>query len=375
MTIVDERGRLFGRFNLIDAGIAVAALVLVPLVYAAYLLFRPPAMKILSVEPSRLDQGQQPRVRIHGANLRPYLRAQVGHEQPHIFLIQTPTDAEFAMPALPPGTYDLTLYDEVQEVARLKNAITVSAPPAGPRVRVRAIGAFFNLDEAAARGITSGRKFPNDAGAIVEVVGVAEPSEDVRRLRPVVGSESIVLVPVPGSWQVPATIRVVCQQDAQHQNCNVNEVPLSPGTTLAVPGGFSFVIDEVRADAPGAPVIARVQFSGRPEVIESIAAGDVDAFNPVDAPRILSVRNRQTVAGQLSRQVVGFPGIVETASTPERFATVDADVALTADRMQTGFVYRSMPIKPGAPLTFETLRYVVRGTILAVTPSLGGSTK
>jgi hypothetical protein len=372
MTIVDERGRLFGRFNLIDAAVVIAVLVLVPLIYAAYLLFRPAPMKILSVEPSRLDQGQQPRVKIHGMHLRPYLRAQVGAEQPHLFLIQSPNEAEFAMPALPVGTYDLALYDEVQEVARLKNAITIAAPPTGPRVRIRATGAFFNLQEAVARGIAAGRKFPNDAGALIEVVSASAPREDVRRVRPVAGSESVMLVPVPGSWQVPATIRVVCQQEMQHQNCTVNEIPLSPGATLPVPGGLAFVIDEIRADAAGAPVIVRAQFTGRSEVIDLMASGDVDAFSAVDAPRIVSLRNRQTVAGQVSRQV-GFPGVVEATSTTERFATVDADVLVTADRLPTGLGYRSMAIKPGALLTFETARYVVRGTILSVTPAPAGA--
>ena len=52
MTIVDERGRLFGRFNLIDAGVVFVLLVLVPLAYAAYRLFRPDPVRIESVEPS-----------------------------------------------------------------------------------------------------------------------------------------------------------------------------------------------------------------------------------------------------------------------------------------------------------------------------------
>jgi len=60
---------------------------------------------------------------------------------------------------------------------------------------------------------------------------------------------------------------------------------------------------------------------------------------------------------------------------PERFATVDADVLLTADSVPTGLGYRSMAIKPGSLLTFETTRYVVRGTILSVTPASGGATR
>ena len=38
MTIVDDRGRVFGRMNRIDAGLILVVIVLVPLVYAAYAL-------------------------------------------------------------------------------------------------------------------------------------------------------------------------------------------------------------------------------------------------------------------------------------------------------------------------------------------------
>src|SRR5438552_9662682 len=143
MTIVDERGRLFGRFNLIDAAVVLVALVLIPVAYAAYVLLHPDPIRIVSVEPSRAIVGQTPRIRIHGDHLRPYLRAQVGGLQPHTFLIESPLEGEMVLPELPAGTYDLTLYDEVREVARMKNAITVAPVPTGPRVSLRLNGSFF----------------------------------------------------------------------------------------------------------------------------------------------------------------------------------------------------------------------------------------
>ena len=375
MTIVDQRGRLFGRFNLIDTSLVIVLLVFVPLAYAAYRLFRPEAVKIVSFEPSHVTVGQQPRIRLHGQHLRPYLRAQVGGAQPHNFLIESPDNGEFVLPELPTGTFDLALFDEVQEVARMENAITVTPPAAGPHVGLQLIGAFFGLDEAGAREIVKGRRFPNEPGASTEVLEAGAPREDVRRVRPVVGSEAIVSVPVPGSVQVPATIRAVCLPGGENQNCAVNGTIVSPGATVAVPGGFSFVIDGVRADAPPTAVMVRIQFVGQPEAIDLIAAGDVDAWGWSGAARVVSVGNRQIRAGQVSRQV-SSAGIVESASTPERFASADADVELSADQTPTGLGYRSMSVKPGALFTFETSRYVARGAILSVTPvSAGGRAK
>src|SRR5439155_23796681 len=132
----------------------------------------------------------------------PFLRVQVGFEQAHTMLIATPKDGELVMPELGPGSYDVTLYDEVQEVARLKNAITVLPQPPGPRVRLQLVGAFFGLDEETARSITSGRRFPNDASAAIEVLDARAPLEDIRRVRHIAGSAAMITVPVPGSWRV-----------------------------------------------------------------------------------------------------------------------------------------------------------------------------
>jgi hypothetical protein len=369
MTIVDDRGRLFGRLNLIDAGILVVAVVLVPLAYAAYLLFRPAQMQIDAVEPNRVFEGQQPRVRIHGKNLRPYLRSQVGSTQPHTFLVETPMDGELQMPALPAGTYDLALFDEVQEVARLKNAITVIGAPASPQVRLRVSGSFIGMDETAARAIAVGKTYPSDGGPI-EVTAAAPPREDVRRVRPLAAAEPLFTVPVPGSWQVPATIRVACAPPTERRNCIVNGVSMLAGETLQMPGGPLFVIEAVHANSSAAAMVARVQFVGRPEVIDLIGVDDLDSWGGAEAARVVAVRNRQTLTGQVSRQV-SLAGVVETTLTPERVASVDVDLELSADQTPAGMSYRLTALKPGAAFTLETPRYLVRGTIVSVKASAG----
>jgi len=372
MTIVDDRGRLFGRFNVIDAGLVIVVLVLVPLAYGAYRLFRPEPMEIVSVTPAQVAAGQKPRIRLKGHHLRPYLRAQVGPAQPHLFLIETPEDGEFELPELPPGTYDVTLYDEVQQVARMSRAITIAPPVAAPRVRLQLRGAFFGLDDAAAKSIVKGKTYPDASNAPIEVIEAGMPRDDVRRVRPSANSEAIMDVPVPGSFQVPATLRAVCLPGGERQNCAVNGAVVTPGGTIPISAGLSFVIDAVRADVPAAPLTVRVELVARPEVIDLIAAGDVDLSVGGDG-RIVSVANRQTRAGQVSRQI-SSNAVVETATTPERLASVEAVVRLTADQTPAGLSYRSTPLKPGALFSFETSRYAVRGAVISVAGG-GGSPK
>jgi hypothetical protein len=368
MTIVDERGRLFGRFNLIDAAVLLVALVLIPVAYAAYVLFHPDPIRIVSVQPSRVTVGQTPRIRIHGEHLRPYLRAQVGALQPHTFLIESPLEGEMVLPELPAGTFDLTLYDEVREVARMKNAITVAPVPTGPRVSLRLNGSFFGLDDATAATLTVGRKFPNDPSAAYEIVETAAVTDDIRHLRPKGGAEAVISVPVAGSRQLPAVVRVTCPPTTQNQTCTIGDVTVVAGTTLTLAGGFLFAVDDVRADVPATTVVATVQFIGRPDAIDLIAVGDGDSDGPQGAARVVAVRNRAQRSGQFTRQT-SLGRTVETATAPESFHTVDVDLRVMADQTPQGLAYQQLPLKPGAAFTFETIKYLVHGTVVAVTAS------
>src|SRR6185295_9173958 len=207
------------------------------------------------------------------------------------------------------------------------------------------------------------------AEATLEVVTAGTPVPDVRRVR-ANGAGGMVSVPVTGSWQVPATLRAACTSAGDAQQCKVNDTAALPGTTLPVPGGLSFIIDTVRPDAPATKLTLIVQFTGRPEVIDRIAPGDVDAPGGDAAARILSVRARQAIAGEIARQTPAGDTL-ETTRMPERFAMVEAVVQLPADRSPSGFAYRAEPVKPGALIRFETDRYVARGSIVQVTAVQG----
>lgn len=159
MTVIDERGRLFGRVNLIDAFAVLFVLVLIPVAYAAYVIFRVPPPTLSAVEPTVFEETSKPLVRIRGGNLLPYLSAYVapaGEPLPRYlsnreqteanFLIESPTTAVLQLPPLPPGAYDLYLYNESKELAKLPNALTVE-----PRVKPTKLTAEEDKTVATAR--------------------------------------------------------------------------------------------------------------------------------------------------------------------------------------------------------------------------------
>src|SRR5262249_17538445 len=57
MALVDERGRVAGRVNLIDGVIAAVIVVMIPLAIGAYLLFRNPRPKLTNIAPTTLYEG------------------------------------------------------------------------------------------------------------------------------------------------------------------------------------------------------------------------------------------------------------------------------------------------------------------------------
>src|SRR5262245_22832397 len=114
--IVDERGRLFGKINLIDLAVVLFVIVLMPLAYGAYALFRTPPPRALSVTPNRIvfALGIEQHLQIRGESLRPFLRARLGTSEVQAFTVKTTESAELQFADLNPGTYDLVLFDESQ---------------------------------------------------------------------------------------------------------------------------------------------------------------------------------------------------------------------------------------------------------------------
>ncbi len=366
MPIIDEQGRVFGRINAIDAAVAAVVIVLAPVAYAAYLLFRPAPVKIIGVEPARVPANQVTRVQVRGEHLRPYLRAQFGSEQVHSFLIDTPTVGQMEVPKMPPGSYDLTLFDEAEQIAELKGALTVLAPDAtNPPLPVRVVGAFIDLDEAGAKGITAGARLGSPDNP-VEVVSAGAPQPDSRRIVTGGPGNQFAQVPIPGRFQVPVVARVLCVLDQAENRCKYNGMFLIADQVFTLGKGLTFVAREVRANVDGQPADVVVQFVAPPEVVDLIKVGDRDLDQPGAARvTVTSVTRRESFQAQTaSRFPVG--GIERTITRNEPLGAVDATLHVLTDPAPD-VTFNAAPLKVGDPFVLQTSRYAIRGTISRIT--------
>jgi hypothetical protein len=132
MALVDDRGRVFGRFNPVDVFVFVLVVVMIPIAYGAYALFRTPQAKLTSVDPKQFPAGPSLRLRGNGTNLRPSMRVSVNTVQGRTFMIRTTETADVDLPDLEPSSYDVVLYDYAQEVDRLPKVLTIAACAANP---------------------------------------------------------------------------------------------------------------------------------------------------------------------------------------------------------------------------------------------------
>jgi hypothetical protein len=204
VTLIDDRGCVGGRFNLVDAAVAFVLLLLVPLAFGAYLLFRTPPPTLTRVVPAALLEGAEQRLEIDGANLRPFMRVSFDTTPAKSFLLGSTKYALVDVPDLKPGSYDVVLYDYAREVARLPKAVTVAPMPTD--VELEVTGAFKAPPESFAAQVKAGDRFPSAEHPIVEVMAVGGPGSGDLRLR--VGDQTVT---VPLSRRdVAATLLVHC---------------------------------------------------------------------------------------------------------------------------------------------------------------------
>jgi hypothetical protein len=259
---IDDRGRPAGRFNLIDGLVALVILILIPVAYGSYLLFRTPPASLASIEPTRLYQGKNLRIIVNGTNLRPFMRVAFNTIQGRSFLIGSTTYASIDLPDLEPGVYDVQLFDYMRQVSELPKALTVLPLAPVPTVELEVQGSFTGLPPEVATLITKGLKFAETSGSTGgEVVSVGAPRP--ARLRLQAGYNTLNL-PIPGTNELPARVRVKCyvaQTSDGGLQCMMSgpqqAAVIAPDSvlTLAGPRGWvSFQVDEVFAPPePAAP--------------------------------------------------------------------------------------------------------------------------
>jgi hypothetical protein len=343
MGVVDDRGRLFGRFNLIDAVVGIFAVGLIPLLYGAAALFWAPAPVLTAIAPATLPIAPEMRVRIQGEHLKPYLRVSFGEYQGRDFLFRSTTEAEITLNPMPAGVYDVILYDVAQERSRLPKALTIAPAPIPPS-RVTLVGVLGNLDAARAKRLTVGTTITG-----LGMIGkIGEPMPASVRVS---ASQLTVDIPLTQGVMLPVEIETGCdvQTAAGIPHCYINNLPLQPTVLLYGEhdgNKLPFQIDQIRGPEPIEPVVVSVRVSADPQAINGLREGDVD-LGPFTNPLAAGAR---------------------VTAVTRRGSSADVTLSVSAQRGADGWLYGSAPLRVGRPLPLRSARYELQGTGLTITP-------
>ncbi len=334
--MIDSDGRLFGRFNLVDAAALLFVLFLIPVGYAAFLLFRPSTPAIESVtrvevtrEERRVAGGSllTAKLKVKGSGFNPLLRASIGDAQALGFVFENPNSADVLVGLIPPGIHDLVLYDGVQEVARAREAVVIQAT-AAPSVRVN--GWLTNLATAEAEALKAGFASDPQAPGAFQIIAIGEPQP--ARTRITRGARAADL-PIAGRVERAAELVVRCDWPASGCLIGGEALTQEPPITVTLPGGFTFQIEDVAPPNESTRVTVRVQFSGP---LPSISVGD-----------------RDQLVGSRAAEIVAMSGPIAT-------------IRMGVDESRDGWRYRGQLVAQGAPFRLRTPRYVADGTVTSV---------
>jgi hypothetical protein len=337
MTLIDREGRVFGRFNLVDALAAAFILLLLPIGYATFLLFRPSRPVIDSVtrvevtkEERRVASGSllTAKLKVKGSGFNPLLRASIGTTDALGLVFETPNSADVLVGLVPPGKHDLVLYDGVQEVARARDAVEIQAT-GGPSVR--AYGWLTSLSPPQAEALKAGfASEPAAPGAFTIVtLGPSRPA----RARVAIGTQPADL-PLPGLVERAAEIVLRCDWPSA-ATCTIGGESLTqpPPIAMTLPGGMRFEIDEIAPPGEATRATAHLRMA---MPVAGLAAGDRDAIVSASAAEITAVAGNTLT------------------------------IALGVHDSREGWRYRGQLVTPGSVLVLRTPAAVVSGTIIDV---------
>jgi hypothetical protein len=352
MTAIDNRGRLFGRINLVDAAVVAFLLVLLPVAYGSYLLFRPArphidsvALSVITKEENRIAGGATltAKLKVKGSGLNPLLRAAIGNSPAMGFVFENPNSADVLVGQVGPNDHDLILYDGIQEVARAVDAFKIPATQPGVSSFIRGVGRFSNLDPATANALRVGLKHP-EANPDFEILALGAPYPARSSIR---FSASEFDFPLPGLVDRDAVLRIRCDSALTDNPCSAGAraagaVPPSAVTLTFANGDkpYRFAVQEVLPDAAPHRAKVRVRLEGGPH-LASLKVGDRDAYLDERAAVITAVGSR------------GSDGV-----------TVTLDLGL--DDSRDGWRYRAQRVKPGAPFRLATDSYEAIGRVDSV---------
>jgi hypothetical protein len=404
MALIDERGRLLGRINLIDAVAGVLMLALVAGVYVGYRLLRLPSAPIVEkVEPAVQAGGDGRRLSLRGRNFLPFMRvfiqrsgqsAKPLHDVSRLeradeytlvnfsqakFLVESPLVAEVRLPdQLGPGTYDLVFYNETQQVAVMPAAFRLTdppppppPPPSAPTANVRLYGAFVAIDRANPPKLGIGTQLPTGAAKPwAEVIEVQAPRPETALVR---SPTADFPAQVEGRMQVPAVLRVRCVVVGLF--CGIPPGNVAVGTPIPVQVGdrtLTFTVDDIGPDAVDVvrQAMIDVRFFAKPEIARLVRVSDVDrSKSPANARRNGSATMQSRTATQeFTVNVSGsLPDAGQSFQIPDKVVAFNATLSVPLMQLPSGWFYKGQAVKAGATLAFETSDYIIRGMILNIT--------
>jgi hypothetical protein len=337
--VIDSNGGPLGRFNLVDAAAIALVVVLIPVGYATYLLFRPSQPVIESVTRAEVTNEERrvagslltAKLKVRGSGFNPLLRARIGDTETLGFVFENPNSADVMVGPVPPGRHDLVLYDGVQEVARAREAVEIQAT-SGPSVRV--YGWLTNLEAATAAGLKAGPATDPMAPNAFTIIALGEVQPARTRIS---NGDDAADLPVAEYVERAAEMLVRCDWPSGY-GCAIEGRPLSqePPITVRLPGGYVMQIEEIAPPADPQPATAIVR---------------LDAALPM-----MKVGDRDAITGSRAAEVVSIGGGAAPVVT----------VRLGVDPSRDGWRYRGRLLVPGAPFTLTTARYIAGGTVTAV---------
>lgn len=302
------------------------------------------------------------------------MRVSFNDVQGRTFLISSTKSASVDLPDLAAGVYDIVLYDYSQEVARLPKALTILPLGGSPTVDVDVSGAFLGLPDAIVAELKPGVKLPPTGEPQAEIVSVGAVGAGSIRVR---AGAAILAIPSE-SKELPATLRVRCSLAPTLNGpfgCNVSgpvqPAAVMPDSVLTLPGPHGYVNFQI-ADvhlASASPISqARVRFVASQELLALMKAGDRDNAAAAGGP------SRQATISSIgaSRAVSSAEaGLHAPIGGGARLSDVVLQVPVDGSRGE--WTYKGDPLKVGAPFTFETPRYVVRGEVIGMTAPAASS--
>jgi hypothetical protein len=377
VSLIDHRGRLFGRVNLIDGLVVVVLLGLIPLAYGAFVMFRVPVPKITTIAPAQVAEHQEAVLTITGEDLRPFLDVRFGTIGSKGFFVQSPTHAEVKLPDLQAGTYDLTLLDEGQVLTVKPGALTVGTPAV--KLDVQAVGAFvgLNKDDAGLIGVKSTFQPPGAAAPIAEVLAVRAMEPRTSQVK--IGANVFATGTAP-DLRMPAILRLHCTvlngecrvaDTVAAQNATITLLQVAPPSrdhTAPAAGQVKFLIGQLfpAGMAAAFPEIAsvRVRFVAEPTILNVIKTGDADVSGVVtDTDRAVLTEmgtDRQTVTSS-----VRMEGLLRIELTfPQPLMAFTGTVRVPVVFTPAGWSYKDKLLKVGGAFTFETASGAMSGLVL-----------